>query len=90
MNEDKIIMNLTDENGNEVEYELLDIVKYNDSIYAVFYPTDIEDTEVIILRVEDSDNVDESIYVVEEDEEILNAVYDLFKEKYEDEIDFQD
>jgi len=90
MSEEKNIMELTDENGNTVEYELLDIVKYNNSTYAVFYPTLPNDSEIVILRVEESDNIDESIYIAEEDEEILREVYDLFKEKYEDEFDFKD
>lgn len=90
MSEEKNIMTLTDENGNDVEYELLDIIRYDNSTYVVFYPTVENDSEIVILRVEESDNIDESIYVGEENEEVVKAVYELFKEKYADEFDFQD
>ena len=88
--EDKNIMSFTDENGNTIDYELLDIVEYNEKTYVVLYPTIPGDTEVIILRVEESDNPDESIYIPEPDEYTVNKVYALFKEKYKDEIKFED
>lgn len=90
--EDKNIMTLTDENGNNVDYELLDIIQYNNKIYTVFYPTDESNTEVIILRVEEAEDREKSYYVVENDENIVQKVYEIFKEKYEydDEIEFKD
>lgn len=90
MSEKKEIMTLYDEEGNAIDYELLDIISYNESLYVVFYPTVENDTEIIILRVEESDNIEESLYIAEENEEILNEVYKLFKEKYADEFDFKD
>lgn len=90
MGEEKNIMTLTDENGNTVEYELLDIIQYDEKIFVVFYPTALEDTEVVILRVEDSENINESNYVVEEDEYIVKEVYNIFKEKYKDDFKFDD
>lgn len=88
MNEERNIMTLTDENGNNVDYELLDIIEYDKRIYAVFYPTIPDDTEVVILRVENADNADQSVYVVEQDEFIINKVYEMFKEKYNDDFKF--
>ena len=60
-----IIIPLTDEQGNTVNYELLDIINYNENTYAVFYPTVPDDTEVLILRAEDIPNSDEDNYIVE-------------------------
>lgn len=88
MDDEKNIITLTDENGNNIDYELLDIIKYDDKIYAVFYPTIPDDNEVIILRVEDADNVEESVYVVEQDEFIINKIFSMFKEKYSDDFKF--
>lgn len=90
MEENKNIMTLTDDNGNNVDYELLDIIELEGKIYTVFYPTIEGDTEVLILRVEESDNIEQSEYVVEQNEKIINKVYDMFKEKYKDEIKFED
>ena len=88
--EEKNIITLTDDKGNNMEYELLDIIEYDEKIYTVFYPTEEGDTEVIILRAEDTENLDESRYIVEQDEKIIQNVYEIFKEKYKDEIDFID
>ena len=90
MEEEKNILTLTDENGNAIDYELLDIVPLNKNIYGVFYPTVPNDTEVVILRIEDTDNPNKSKYIVEQDEFILKKVYAIFKEKYKDEIKFKD
>lgn len=82
-------MSLTDEKGNNVDYELLDIIDYNQKIYTVFYPTIEEDTEILILRVDPSDNPEQSIYAFEEDQKIVNEVFKKFKEKYEGEYIFK-
>ena len=83
-----IIIPLTDEQGNTVNYELLDIINYNENTYAVFYPTVPDDTEVLILRAEDIPNSDEDNYIVETDEKVVQQVYKLFKEKYKGKILF--
>lgn len=83
-----IIIPLTDEQGNTVNYELLDIINYNENTYAVFYPTVPDDTEVLILRAEDIPNSDEDNYIVETDEKIVQQVYKMFKEKYKGKILF--
>ena len=52
------IITLNDENGNEVKFEFLDLIEYNDEEYVVLLPMDSEeddDGEVVILRLEDTD-----------------------------------
>ena len=51
-----------------------------------------EVSEVVILKVEDNDDEDsdEESYVSIEDEEILNKVFEIFKEKFKDDFDFVD
>ena len=46
--------------------------------------------EVVILKLEDSESEDEESYVSVDDEETLNAVFDIFKEKFKDEFNFDD
>ena len=89
MNKD-MIMTLVDETGNQVEFELLDIIGYNNNTYAVFYPTVPDDTEVLILRVEDIPGTDNANYIVEKDDNIVQEVYKMFKEKYRGKILFPD
>ena len=100
MNEDNTeeldnIVVLNDENGNEVKFEFLDLVELDDEEYVVLLPVSEEgeedEGEVVILKLEDTDeDSEEESYVGVEDEEILNKVFAIFKEKYKDEFNFVD
>lgn len=88
---DNIVV-LNDENGDEVEFEFLDVIEYEGEQYIVLLPTDEQDEgEVVILRVEDTESSeDEESYVSVDDEEILTKVFEIFKEKFQDEFNFID
>ena len=91
---DNIII-LNDENGNEAKFEFLDLVELDDEEYVVLLPVSDEgeedEGEVVILKLEDTDEEsEEESYVGVEDEEILNKVFAIFKEKYKDEFNFVD
>lgn len=87
---DNIIV-LNDEEGNEVQFEFLDLIELDGEEYVILLPVEEEETgEVVILKVEDTDSEDEESYVSVEDEEILNKVFEIFKEKFKDEFDFVD
>lgn len=89
---DNVIV-LNDEEGNEVNFEFLDLVELDNEEYVVLLPTDEEDAdegEVVILKVEDTESDEEESYVSVDDEEILNKVFEKFKEKFKDEFNFSD
>ena len=88
---DNIIV-LNDENGNEIEFEFLDLIEYEGEEYVVLLPHDEEEDadEVVILKLEDTDSEDEESYVSVDDEDVLQAVIDIFKEKFKDEFNFID
>lgn len=89
---DNIIV-LNDEEGKEVQFEFLDLIEYEDEEYVILLPieeTDEDAGEVVILKVEDTDSEDEESYVSVDDEETLNAVFEIFKEKFKDEFNFID
>ena len=89
---DNVIV-LNDEDGNEVNFEFLDLVELDGEEYVILLPTDSEEEEpgeVVILQVEDTDSEEEESYVSVENEEILNKVFEIFKEKFKDEFDFVD
>ena len=95
MNDEELdnLIVLNDEDGNEVSFEFLDLVELDGEEYVILLPTDEaedEPGEVVILQVEDTDSEDEESYVSVEDEEILNKVFEMFKEKFKDEFDFID
>ena len=86
---------LNDEEGNEVRFEFLDLVELEDEEYVVLLPIaeegEEEEGEVVILKVEDTDEEsDEESYVSVDDDETLNRVFEIFKEKFKDDFDFVD
>ena len=89
-----VVLNVED--GNEVKFEFLDLVELDEEEYVVLLPVteegEEEEGEVVILKVEDTDDEDEDeeSYVSVEDEEVLNKVFEIFKEKFKDDFDFVD
>ena len=89
MNEEIDVISLTDEEGNEAELEFIDVFEYNNEEYAVLLPLEDDGTgEVVILLVEEEDGM-ETFSSVEE-EGVLEAVFELFREKYKEEFNFED
>ena len=88
---DNIIV-LNDEEGNATEFEFLDLIEYEGEEYVVLLPADEADEagEVVILKLEDTESEDEESYVSVEDEEVLNQVFEIFKEKFKDDFNFVD
>ena len=89
---DNIIV-LNDENGEEVPFEFLDLIELEGEEYVVLLPVEENEEdagEVVILKVEDTESEEEESYVSVEDEEILNKVFEIFKEKFKDEFNFID
>ena len=86
------IIILNDEDGNEVRFEFLDLIDYENEEYVVLLPTDEDDNdEVVILKVEDVEgNPEMETYVSVDDEDTLNKVFEIFKEKFKDEFNFID
>ncbi len=82
------IITLEDNEGNEVEFELLDVVEYEGEEYIVLIENDEEAQDVVILKIESVDDETEN-YVGIDDEELLSNVFETFKEKYKDEFDFE-
>ena len=87
--EETSILTLTDENGVDTDFEYLDCIDYEGKEYLVLMPADEAATDIIILEVEPVDEENEN-YLAVEDEEILDAVYAIFKEKYKDVLIFDE
>ena len=89
MEEESGILTLTDEDGQEVDFEYLDSVDYDGKEYLVLMPADQAETQIVILEVEPVDEENEN-YLSVSDEAVLDAVYGIFKERYKDIITFED
>ena len=87
--EEQNILTLTDENGVETDFEYLDVVEYAGNEYLILMPADEASDEIVILLIEPVDEENEN-YLAVEDEATLMAVYEIFKERYQDVLTFAD
>ena len=87
--EEVSVLTLTDENGNDTQFEYLDCIDYEGKEYLVLIPAEEEANEIVILEVEPVDEENEN-YLAVTDEAVLDAVYDIFKEKFSDVLTFGD
>lgn len=90
VNDENDFITLTDDEGNDVHFEIIDEFDFNNASYIVLIPFEDLDDEVVILQVIASQDSDSSEYVSIEDEEILNAVFEEFKNRNADQFDFED
>lgn len=84
LDEDSFIT-LTDENGNEVDFLLLDVMEYVGCDYMVLMPLTDEDgaedeEELFFLRAERTEEGE--IYSSIEDEDLLKAIADAYEKDF--------
>ena len=87
--EEMSILSLTDENGNEQNFEYLDVIEYEGTEYLFLLPVEDENAEVVILEIEPVDEENEN-YLAIEDQALLETLYEMFKEKFKDYFTFED
>lgn len=82
---------LMDEQGEEHEFEILDVLEVDGEEYAILFPLEEEDDELdeaIILKIGLDENGSEILYEIEDDEEwekVADAYEGLLEEFDEDE-----
>lgn len=84
---------LFDDKNNEVEFEQVAIVPIEEKIYAILKPAQkmegVGDDEALVFTIEEID--DEECLVIEENEELIDKVFDQYYEMLKDEgIDVPD
>ena len=79
------IVKLEAADGREVEFEVADMIEFNQKTYACLLPVDTD--EVVILEV-DTSNEEYDSYKAVEDEAIMNAIFEEFKLRHKDEFEF--
>ncbi len=75
---------LYDDEGNASEFEQVALVPYEDKMYALLHPIDVEDCdegEVVIFYIDE----DEELLTVVEDESLADTVFEEFLKLLEDE-----
>lgn len=83
------IVKLVDDEGKEVEFEYITTIEMDDKVYLVLHPVDAEeDEEVIILKVEKSEDGEDNLVTLEEEEE--EKVFEEFNRLIEEEYEFEE
>lgn len=80
---------LTDDDGNDVSFEIIGTVEYEDHLYGVLLPFEDEDDEVVILEIIPGETPEEDDFVSVDDDELLGKVFEEFKKDYEGEYEFE-
>ena len=81
------ILTFVDDEGNDVRFEILDVVTMDEKEYLVVLPVDETDSGVLILEIKQEDG--EEVYDTVTDDEEAEKVFKKFQEEYgaEDEED---
>ena len=78
---------LIDENGEEIEFECLDILELNDKNYVVLIEAAVDEEladegEIVILEMIEENG--ENVFLTIEDDKELDLVFAEFKQRYDD------
>lgn len=82
------IVTLTDEEGNESEFEIIGSHEMDGALYLALIPADGEEgDEYVILRVETDENGEEILVSIDDDDE-FDKIADIFDDELFSEIDY--
>lgn len=90
MAENENIFTLTDEDGNENQFELIGNLDINDNTYVALIPLsneEKEEEEYVILKVEEDENGEEFLVTIDDDDE-FDEVADAFEDEFMAELDY--
>ncbi len=88
--DNSVVLELEDEAGRRVRYEMLDLVEYGGEAFGIFLPAEDHEGDVAILRLAGTDAQKAEGYVPVNDEALEQAVFDIFQIKNMDAVDFGD
>lgn len=81
------VFTLTDEEGNESDFEFIGKIELGDNTYVALVPVDGDEEEYVILKVDTDENGEEYLSTIEDDEEFDRAA-DAFEDEFMSEIDY--
>ena len=77
--EDNIIM-LEDEQGNQIKFEVIDVFEFaTETYFALMEITEEENDEVLIMKVDDTDDENPELIMVEDEEELESAFAEFLR-----------
>ena len=94
-NNEREFYTLTDEDGNEIEFELIGVAEKNGVTYYAMIPVEAaEDSdneegfcEYVVLRAEKDENGEDTLVTIDDDDE-FDDIADYFDDMFSEEIDY--
>ena len=87
------IVVLIDDEGNELNFEIMDIIEYQGEQYAAGLDADAdedaEESTVLIMKIVHA-NEEEDILEPVTDDNVLQSVFEIFKEHMDEEFEFEE
>ena len=80
------LFTLTDEEGNESQFEMLGSLELDGKNYVALVPTEGDQDEYVILKLESDDNDGEVLVTIDDDDE-FDRVADEFEDAFMGEFD---
>ena len=81
------IVTLTDEDGTESEFEVIETFEFEGKTYYALLPVEDEEGEYVLLRLEQDENGEDSLSTIDDDDE-FDRVADYFDDEFLNEIDY--
>lgn len=76
--DDRETITLYDEEGDEIEFDVLGVINVEDNDYAILIPEDEDNDQAYIFRIDNDEKGDEVLCEVEDDQE-----FEMVKEAWE-------
>ncbi|MBO5756331.1 MAG: DUF1292 domain-containing protein [Clostridia bacterium] len=89
MENEREFFTLTDEDGNEIEFELIGTVEVEGVTYHAMIPADQQGEEFyeyVILKTEEDEDGEEMLVTIDDDAE-FDKIADIFDDMFSEEID---
>lgn len=82
---------MSDAEGNEYEFMLYDEIQFNDETYLLLLTIDEEDPELVIVKVVESEDGNDSLMSVDEEEfDLVFAEYERLCDEEEDDEEYEE
>lgn len=80
------VFTLTDEEGNESDFELIGTLEIDGTKYVALLPVEGTEDEYVILKLTEDEDGDEVLVTIDDDDE-FDKVADAFEDEFMGEID---
>lgn len=87
--ENENFITLTDDNGEDVSFEVLDVIDYKEREFAVLLPFEDTDDEVVILEVIAGEDEETDEFISVDDDALVEEVFEEFLKRCDEESECQ-